>query len=235
MKKIFACLLALTFSVSLLASCAEPFSVINDPVSSGVYLGIMEKENDELSDIMVTFELDYKSRDYQKVNVYVNNKSDKGFTGYLVLDFYDKEGNSLGNTTETFRDIEPGNYQWMHYKIDLSNSIKMEYRFDSYSFSLTTAYGTPDSELTKALRDYFQENFGNPSIDWAHASWYDSIVSIEVYKNDFTYCSVIEVTDSTAKSDVVSIANAVFNYSKGLIAKSVIVDTSENEIYTAEK
>lgn len=226
------CLLLLMATIS----ACESFTVINDPVSTGAltYQGIMEKENSDLSDIAVTFSLGYKSENHQNATVYVKNNSDSIFSGRLIVYFYDKESNIIGQVAQSFADIEPGDNQRFDCNMAVSDSLKMEYSFWDYSFPVPGPYGILDPLLTDSLKTYFKENFGNETIDWARASWYDSIISIEAYKNKLTYCAVITV-DKTTKPDYSSIANAAHNYSKGFLPKIVIVDNSGSELYTYKK
>lgn len=134
-------------------------------------------EPEELSEIEVTFTKDYTDGDRLHLKVYVNNNSDKTFTGDVHVFFYSRDGKDrLGSDMIIVEDLEPGRQNWANVTIDkYDGTPQLELEFTDPLFSEVEEITTEiDTDATEKTKNSYKLNFEG-------VSWYEDVTDIVVY------------------------------------------------------
>ena len=192
-----------------------------------------EKNEDEelLNQIDVTHDEATVLNDKQIVTVWVENKSDKIFTGDVHITFRDGS-KIIGSDMIIVEELKPGNKTYTKVGADLSNSIDMSYRFArEYSFADDDIGkdGTYDEASSEALMQYMFESFGGSGKKEFAASWYECISKLEIYKSEDVFYSIITV-NTDDKTSIERIANTVLVNFKDVELLKTIVKNEDGDI-----
>lgn len=131
----------------------------------------------DLSEIEVTFTKDYVDGDRLHLKVYVNNNSDKIFTGDIHVFFYSGDGKDrLGSDMIIVEDLVPGRQSWSNVTIDkYDGTPKLELEFTNPTFEeVEEITAEIDTNATEKIKNSYKLNFEG-------VSWYADITDITVY------------------------------------------------------
>ena len=135
------------------------------------------QEKARLSDIQVSFQKDSIDGDRMNLKVYVENTSEKIFTGDVQVSFYSSDGKErLGSDMIIVEDLAPRRQSWSNVTIDkYDGAPKLELEFTNPIFKEVKTITTEiDNEVTEKTKNSYRLNFEG-------VSWYADITDITAY------------------------------------------------------
>lgn len=130
----------------------------------------------DYSEINVRFDKNYIKDDEMHLKVFVQNTSDKIFSGDVYVTFYTNASKKLGSDLIIVDELLPGRESWANVVIDAySGTPNMSVDFLNASFeTVEVSSAGIDSDATKKTKDSFYWNYDG-------VSWYSDITEITVY------------------------------------------------------
>lgn len=192
-----------------------------------------------LDNIIITYKADTIIKDgKQRIIVYVENKSQKIYSGNIHLYFENNSGKNLGSDMVIIEDLGVGQKTWCNVYITPSDDIRFSYKFASdYKFTepKKASEGELDEVLSQSLAEMMYENFGGAWNPEFATSWYQYIKQLEVYKKDNEYYAVAIVTTNN-ESNIKTIGNAIlFNFRDVNLKEVFVRDEAGNILFQNSK
>ncbi len=196
MKKIFKYFIVLIL-ILLLVACGKPEDITQpdggnereDIDSIADIEGLSEEDNKELLELI---KVSYQN-DFPTAIVWVENKSDKIFTGDIHARFYSGGKSQIGYDMLIIEKLMPNGKVYARINLDSPDIVDFKHSFSrEINFEETKKFSNIfQDELTDALNDMMNRGFGGPE-EYA-ASWFENILKMEVFGDEGGYYAVATV------------------------------------------